>query len=134
MKKALAAYAFSAVAFLAIDAVWLSTMGDVLYRPILGDLLAPTFRIEPAVAFYFIYIGGITLLATLPALREASWRKAAINGAILGFVAYATYDLTNQATLRTWSTMITVIDIAWGTFLTCSAAIAGYFGSRLLVK
>ncbi len=134
MRKALAAFGCSAVAFLAIDAVWLSNMGDLLYRPILGDLLAPAFRIGPAVAFYLIYIGGITLLATLPALRESSWRKAAINGAILGFVAYATYDLTNQATLRTWSTMITVLDMAWGTFLTCSAALAGYFGSRLLVK
>lgn len=134
MIKIISAYGFSAVAFLAIDAVWLTLVGPKLYRPILGDLLADKVNFTAAVAFYLIYIAGITALVTLPALRDASWKAAAINGAILGFVAYATYDLTNQATLRTWSTTITVADIAWGTFLTCGAALAGYFGTRLLVK
>ena len=134
MTKIFAAYGFSALGFLALDAVWLTMMGSRLYRPILGDLLAEKVNFTAAVAFYLIYIGGITALVTVPALRDASWKAAAINGAILGFVAYATYDLTNQATLKTWSTTITLADIAWGTFLTCGAALAGYFGSRLLVK
>ena len=78
MMKIISAYGFSAVAFLAIDAVWLTLVGPKLYRPILGDLLAEKVNFTAAVAFYLIYIAGITALVTLPALREASWKATAI--------------------------------------------------------
>ncbi|WP_309646371.1 DUF2177 family protein, partial [Phenylobacterium sp.] len=92
---------------------------------------ADTFRLPAAIAFYLIYIGGVLLLAILPAVREdAGWTRALLNGALLGFVAYATYDLTNQATLKVWHTSITLADIGWGTFLTASAATAGFLAYR----
>ena len=83
----------------------------------------------PAIAFYLIYIAGIVLLAVAPN-RDAGLVKTAVAGAILGFVAYATYDLTNQATLKVWSTRITLIDLTWGTFVTAVSAAAGYMAWR----
>lgn len=120
------AYIATAVAFLAIDSVWLSTMASRLYRPYLGDLLRSDFDVKAAALFYIIYVGGIVYFAVMPALSSGSWRVAALNGAILGLVAYATYDLTNQATLREWPTIITVADLCWGTFLTASSATVAY--------
>lgn len=133
MKTIAAAYLSAALCMLVLDAIWLSLVASRLYRPILGDiLLADGFRLAPAVAFYFIYLAGIIILAVMPAIEAERWTKAALLGLALGFVAYSTYDLTNQATLRTWSTTITVIDMIWGSFLTMSAATAGYFGAMLV--
>ena len=130
MKIVLSAYAATAAAFLAIDAIWLSTMADRLYRPLLGDMLAPSFALAPAVLFYLIYIGGIVFFAILPALEQRRLGKAVLNGAVLGFVAYATYDLTNQATLKNWPVIITVADMIWGTLLTATASALGYAAAR----
>ena len=129
MIKWIAAYVGTAVAFAAIDFVWLTNMTDRLYRPVIGPIMAAKPDMVAAVAFYAIYIGGIVFLAIAPALKEGAWTRAALNGAVLGFVAYATYDLTNQATLANWSVRLTVIDIAWGTTLTLLAATAGYFAA-----
>ena len=76
-------------------------------------------------------IFGTVFLAVLPALKAGSWRRATLNGAVLGFVAYATYDLTNQATLVQWSTQLTIVDMCWGTVLTAVSATGGYFAGRL---
>ncbi|MBU2167472.1 MAG: DUF2177 family protein [Alphaproteobacteria bacterium] len=130
MLKYLAGYLGAGLAFAAIDAVWLTTMTNRLYKPILGPILADKPDMKAAVAFYLIYIGGIVLLAISPALKDGGLGRAAMNGAILGFVAYATYDLTNQATLNVWSTRMTVIDIIWGTVLTLSASSIGYLAAR----
>jgi uncharacterized membrane protein len=127
MLKWIAAYVGTAVAFAAIDFVWLTNMTDRLYRPVIGPIMAAKPDMVAAVAFYAIYIFGIVFLAIAPALKDGAWTRAALNGAVLGFVAYATYDLTNQATLANWSVRLTVIDIAWGTTLTLLAATAGYF-------
>ncbi|MGA0544140.1 DUF2177 family protein [Brevundimonas sp. VNH65] len=132
MMRAIAAIGATGVVFLILDAIWLTVVGGRLYRPILGDLLAPSVNWPAAVAFYLIYLGGIGFFAVWPALDQGQWTRAALNGAVLGLVAYATYDLTNQATLRTWSTTITLADIAWGTFVTCAAATAGYFAGRMV--
>ncbi|CAN5313025.1 DUF2177 family protein [soil metagenome] len=134
MLKYAAAYGSSAIAMLVLDVAWLTMMGDRLYRPVLGDWMRAKPELGAAAAFYFIYLVGVTVLAVVPALNEQSWSRAAINGAVFGFVAYATYDLTNQATLTKWSLSITLADMAWGTFISCVAALAGYFGSRLLVR
>ncbi|UTP40217.1 DUF2177 family protein [Phenylobacterium sp. LH3H17] len=131
MLKFVIAYFACAGTFAVVDAIWLTMVGPRLYRPALNEVLADAFRLAPAVAFYVIYIGGVLLLAILPAAREnAGWTRALLNGALLGFVAYATYDLTNQATLKVWSTRITLADIGWGTLLTACAATAGYFAYR----
>ena len=126
MLKYAAAFGCSAIVVAVLDGVWLTVMGNRLYRPVLGDWMANKVSLPAAAAFYIIFLIGVTFLATAPALRELSAGRAALNGAVLGFVAYATYDLTNQATLTRWSTTITLSDIAWGTFMTCTAALAGY--------
>ncbi|MDI6028613.1 DUF2177 family protein [Corticibacterium sp. UT-5YL-CI-8] len=133
MKTLGIAYVATGLVFLAIDAVWLSTMASRLYRPLLGDMLTDGFNVAPAVLFYLIYIGGILFFALYPALGTGRWQTAALNGAVLGFVAYATYDLTNQATLRNWPTIITVADLAWGTLLTAASATGGFLITRKLL-
>jgi uncharacterized membrane protein len=124
MTRALAAYAFTALAFFPLDALWLTLAADPIYRANLGEILLPGFRLIPAALFYFIYMGGVTYFAVLPAVAAQSRTKALINGAALGFVCYATYDLTNQATLKTWSTTVTVVDLVWGSLATALAALA----------
>ena len=134
VKQGLAAFGASALLFLALDACWLTLMGDRLYRPVLGDMMAAKVRLGPAAAFYLIYITGLTLIATLPAIKAGDPRQAAISGALLGFVAYATYDLTNQATLRSWSTTLTLADLAWGTCVSAAAAFAGVYAARAFAR
>lgn len=130
MKSYAIAYGVSAVVFLAIDAVWLSTMASRLYRPLLGDMLAEDFNITAAAAFYLLYIFGIVFFAVRPALDGGSWGTAALAGALLGLVAYGTYDLTNHATLKGWPLAITLADLCWGTVLTAASATAGYAAAR----
>lgn len=126
MKTYFAAYLFTLVAFLVIDFIWLSTMASRLYRPAIGDLLAENFRLAPAIVFYLIYAAGLTFLAVRPAFQTGEWTTALLYGAVVGFMAYATYDLTNQATLKSWSTTLTVADLLWGTFVSAAAATIGY--------
>jgi len=128
--KYLFAYLGAGLTFAVIDAVWLTTMTERLYKPIIGPLLAPKPDMTAAVIFYLISIAGTVFLAIDPALREGSWTRAALNGAVLGFVAYATYDLTNQATLSVWSWKLTITDILWGTTLTALSATGGFFAAR----
>ena len=130
MRLYLVSYVSAAVCMLAFDVVWLSLTAQPLYRPALGDMLRTNVNIAPAGLFYLLYVLGIVFFGVLPALKTADWTTAAINGAMLGLVAYATYDLTNQATLVRWSTTITIIDLCWGTFLTAVSATAGFFGAR----
>ena len=86
----LVAYVATGIAFLAIDSIWLITMADLLYRPLLGDLLTESFNLAPAVLFYIIYIAGIVIFAIRPALASGRWTTAAVFGALFGFCAYAT--------------------------------------------
>ncbi len=120
------AYVATGIAFLAIDSVWLMTMADRLYRPLLGDLLTDGFNLAPAALFYLIYIGGIVIFAVRPAFATGRWTTATLFGALFGFCAYATYDLTNQATIRDWPTIITIADLCWGTVLSAVSATAGF--------
>lgn len=129
----LVAYLAAGIAFLAIDSIWLFTMADLLYRPLLGDLLAESFNLAPAVLFYLIYIAGIVIFAIRPALASGRWTTAALFGALFGFCAYATYDLTNQATIKNWPVLITVADLFWGTLLTAIAATAGFAATKRFV-
>ncbi len=122
------AWLAAALIFAGLDAVWLISTNATLYRPVLGPVLAAQVRPIPAVLFYLVYLTGTVVLAVGPALAARNWRRASLNGALFGFFAYATYDLTNFATLAVWSTRITLLDLAWGTFLTAAGATAGYLG------
>jgi uncharacterized membrane protein len=130
MLKYLVTYLGTGLAFAAIDFVWLAKLSAKVYRPTLDPVLAETVNMTAAVIFYLVYVLGVVALAVVPAGREGSWTKAALTGAALGAFAYATYDLTNQATLKVWATSITLADIGWGAFLTGTASICGYFTWR----
>ena len=125
------AFIAAAVAFGILDALWLGWAGENFYRPRLGDLMADSFRMVPALVFYTAYIAGIVWFAVRPGLTGGIG-TAALNGALLGALCYATYDLTNQATLRQWSTTITVVDICWGAFATAAAASIATFAATKL--
>lgn len=125
-------YVLTLVVFAGIDTVWLGTMGDRLYRPLIGSILAENFRLAPAIAFYALYAAGLTLFAVLPGLAEGGWKKALLLGGLLGLFAYGTYDLTNLATLKNWSLKLSLIDMAWGLCVSAAAsasacALAGRF-------
>jgi len=107
-----------------LDYLWLSNTSDSLYHRDLGPLLADNPNMTVAVIFYLIFIVGILIFAVRPALASGDWRTAALYGALFGFFAYATYDLTNFATMKVWTLRVTLLDIAWGTFLTGTVASA----------
>ncbi len=127
MVSHLVAYATTAVVFFAVDFVWLSKVSTSFYRTRLGDVLLDQPNLLIAGLFYLFYVGGIVYFAVAPALADGGWSKALIAGLILGFVAYGTYDLTNLSTLRGWSWSVSMVDLAWGTVLTGTAAVSGYF-------
>lgn len=129
------AYLATAVVFLALDALWLSQLALGIYRRELGSLLLDSPNLAVAGLFYLIFILGLVFLAVLPGVDAGSWWRALWMGALLGLVAYGTYDITNLSTLRGWSLTVTVLDLAWGTVLSAAAATAGYvavaaFGAR----
>jgi uncharacterized membrane protein len=127
MRRYLIAYVSVLVMMLLLDGTWLTFAVRSIYRPRLGDLLLDKPNLAPAAIFYLLYGFGVVALAVAPSLRDGIWTGAALSGALLGLIAYATYDLTNQATLRGWSGVITVVDITWGTFLTSVAATGAYW-------
>jgi uncharacterized membrane protein len=105
-----------------LDGIWLTLVARDFYRSNIGHLLGETTNWPPAIAFYVIYTVGAWFFATQPGVDDGSALTAALRGAAFGFVAYATYDLTNHATLRNWPTLVTVVDMAWGTILTATVA------------
>lgn len=129
MRRAVGAYLAVGLTLAGLDAVWLTQVGPRLYRPALDAVLADRPDMGAAVVFYLGYVLGVTALAAWPARSVAS---AALRGAGLGAMAYGTYDLTNQATLKVWSAWITLADVAWGASLTAVAATAGALALRRL--
>ena len=133
MIRYLAAYLGSGLAIAVLDAVWLTQVGPRLYRPRIGAVMMEDgFRLAPAIIFYLLYVAGVVIFAVAPALRDGRWTTAALMGALFGFFCYATYDLTNQATLSVWSTTVTVADITWGVLLTTCGALAGCLAAGLV--
>ena len=132
MMSNLIAYVSALVVFVAVDMLWLGTMSGRFYKPIMGDILAPQFNMAAAGAFYLLYPIGLVIFAINPALKAGAISTALIYGALFGFFTYATYDLTNQVVLRNWSSLLTVVDVAWGSFLgAVTAASAFWIVSRL---
>lgn len=122
LRRDLAACAVFTVVFLLLDACWLSLMNARLYRPAIGHLMRPDFLVPAAAAFYALYVVAVGVFVLRPAARA---REALVRGAFFGFVCYATYDLTNQATLVGWPWQLTVVDLIWGAFATgLSAGVA----------
>jgi uncharacterized membrane protein len=124
-----AGYVATLVAFVAADMVWLGIMVDRVYRPAIGDILSTSVNLPAAGVFYLIFPAGLTIFAVLQAVQNQSAGNAAVLGGLFGLFAYATYDLTNQATLRNWPTHLTVIDLAWGSALSAFAATIGYLAA-----
>lgn len=124
------AYIAIIVPFCLLDAVWLTVMGKLVYKPTLGDILLPTVNLPPAIVFYLLYPIGILVFAVLPALKAGSVQPAIVYAALFGALAYATYDLTNHATLRNWTLQITLMDIVWGAFASAVAGAVAYYAAR----
>ena len=126
MMKYVVAYLAAVITLFAVDLVWLGIVAKSFYREQIGPLMLDEINILAAVLFYALYVVGVVIFAVSPALHTGSWRTAIILGALFGFFAYATYDMTNLATLRGWPIAMVVVDIAWGTFLTAISASAGF--------
>ncbi len=109
-----------------IDAIWLTVVANKFYKAQLGPLLLEKPNMLAAIAFYVIYVVGIVVFAVMPAVAAGDWKVALGLGALLGLVAYATYDLTNLATLKGFPVKIVIVDLVWGTVLTATVAAATY--------
>lgn len=127
----IAAYFAAAVVFCVMDFIWLTLVAKNFYQSHMGELMAVEVRIVPAIIFYVLYLAGLVLFAISPALREQNWLMAVGLGLALGVIAYGSYDLTNMATLRDWSLSLTLVDIAWGAFISAVSALAGFYAARM---
>ena len=119
-------------AFLLIDGIWLGLVARGFYGRHLGYLLRPDPNWFAAILFYLLFIAGILLFVVVPASHHDSWRRALVHGAIFGLVTYATYDLTNLATIKDWPLIVTIVDLAWGTTVGAAVSSLGFLASRLL--
>jgi uncharacterized membrane protein len=115
-------YVVALVVFGIIDAAWLNTIGKILYRPALADILLEDLRLAPAIVFYLVYPIGIVAFAVMPGLRANALPMTSCSAVLFGALAYGTYDLTNYATLRAWTLKIAVIDICYGALASGIAA------------
>ena len=127
------AYISTAVIFFGLDFIWL-TRSIGFYRKHIGELLLDKPNLTAAGLFYVFYIAGIVYLAVVPNLQNGSWASAALAGAVVGFLAYGTYDMTNLSTLKDWSVTVVVVDLIWGTFLTSVAATGAYLVTSRFVS
>ena len=118
--------------FLVADAVMLSTIMKPLFAQHLGDTILDGIRPVPAVLFYVIYMGGVIWFAGWPALRDGTSATALVNGAILGFVAYGTYEVTSWTVMRDWHPSMVAADMAWGATLTAVSAWGGVMAARAI--
>lgn len=113
--------------FFAIDMVWLGLISKNFYAKHLGYLMAKDVNWAAGIFFYLLFIGGLVLFVVSPALEKNSWTYALLYGALLGLISYATYDLTNLATIKDWPLIITIVDMIWGTVLAATVSTASYF-------
>ncbi len=123
-------YALTVPIFFAIDLVWLGYVAKGFYQQHLERFLSPNVNWSAALLFYLIYIAGILIFAVVPALEKHSLGRAALLGGLFGFFTYATYDLTNLATLKDWPLKVVVVDIAWGTVLGAVVASCSFLVGR----
>lgn len=120
-------YLGTASVFFAIDMIWLGIIAKQIYQKYLGSLLRPEVNWAPAIAFYLIFIFGILVFAIYPGVEKNSLKHTVALGGLFGFISYATYDLTNWATLKDWPWEIVFIDLLWGTFICALVSLAGFY-------
>jgi uncharacterized membrane protein len=125
-------YFATLVAFFAIDLVWLGLVARTFYRKYLGFLMAPSVNWPAALIFYLLFVVGILVFAVLPGLEAGSLKTTVGRAALFGLIAYATYDLTNLATVKDWPLIVTVVDMIWGTVLSLAVSYAGYMAGKWL--
>jgi uncharacterized membrane protein len=119
-------YLIALPVFFAIDMVWLGLVAKNFYRQQIGFLMKPDINWPAAISFYLLFIAGLVLFVIAPAIGKNSWTHALWFGALFGLITYATYDLTNLATLKDWPLLVTIVDLAWGAILAASVSIATY--------
>ena len=125
MNKYLAGYLAAVFVVVALDMLWLGLIAKAMYQQGIGHLMAEKPRLLVAAAFYLLYAAALMIFVVTPHAQDPGWSKAVLTGALFGFFAYATYDLSNLATLRDWPVGLTLVDMAWGTVLSAAAAAAG---------
>jgi uncharacterized membrane protein len=113
--------------FFVIDMVWLVFVAKRFYQEQIGFLMKPDINWTAAIIFYLLFIAGLVLFVISPAVKAQSWIHALLYGALFGLITYATYDLTNLATLKDWPLLVTVVDLIWGTVLASSISVITYF-------
>ena len=126
-------YLLTIPVFFLIDIIWLGYLGRGFYKKQIGFILSDQVNWTAAMAFYLIYIVGILVVAVVPALAQGSIRRAVVWGALFGFFTYATYHLTNMATIRGWPLAMVVVDILWGTLLCTLVAASSFYAGRWLM-
>lgn len=126
MTRMILAYGVTLTVFVGLDMIWLLFVARDYYRAQMGDLMAQPPLLLPAIAFYFLIAAGVVIFGVSSGLRENSWTAALLYGALFGFFAYATYDLTNLAVVRNWPVALTFVDLAWGTALVGVSSLCGY--------
>jgi len=125
-------YGIALVVFMVIDLIWLGFIAKDIYSKYLGYLMSDKVNWIAAVVFYLIFIGGILYFVIYPSLLDQNITNLVIRAAFFGFITYATYDLTNLATIKDWPIQITIIDLIWGTTLSTSVSVISYFIIKLL--
>ncbi|MFT4544160.1 MAG: putative membrane protein [Bacteroidia bacterium] len=128
--KLILSYFLTTLVFFAIDLTWIGLVAKKFYWSNIGGLLKDDINWVAALVFYLLYIAGIFIFAILPAVETDSVKSAVIYGALFGFFCYATYDLTNLATLKGFPLKVVVVDMIWGTILTGLVSTAGFFITR----
>ena len=123
-------YAIALPVFLAMDMVWLGLVAKNFYRNQIGFLMRPDINWAAAIVFYLLFIVGLVLFVIAPAIEKNSWLHALLFGALFGLITYATYDLSNLATLKDWPLLVTIVDLVWGAFLAASVSSVTYFLAR----
>jgi uncharacterized membrane protein len=125
-------YLVTTIAFFAIDMVWLGLVARTFYRKYLGFLMAPSPNWLAAIIFYLLFIVGILVFVVLPGLEDNSFKTTLLRAALFGLITYATYDLTNLATVKDWPVLITVVDMAWGTVLSVAVSSISFWAGKWL--
>lgn len=124
-------YFLTLVILLGIDSVWLGLVAPKFYRSQIGHLMAEKANLLVAGLFYLLFVGVLVYFVVAPAVQSGEMRNALLRGALFGLVTYATYDLTNHATLRDWSSLVTVVDMIWGTLLTAATSALSVWAARM---
>ena len=120
-------YLIALPVFFAIDMIWLGLIAKNFYREQIGFLMKPDINWLAAIIFYLLFIGGLVVFVIRPANEMNSWQHAVLYGALFGLITYATYDLTNLATVKNWPLLVTIIDLIWGMVLSLSVSVVTFF-------